>query len=180
LASVLRNQGKYREAETILLQVISKYEAILGENHEETLASTTLLGITYYRAKRYSEAEDLFRRVLAGKEETLGCAHASTLATRDNLEASLWKEEKWEEWEPYCRRSLEMRTRVSPDDYDTLRVTSNLWFVLEKLGSDESGKVFERLLNKIKAMPPKLLETKSFQKKMSNDEAWYFKQFCGV
>ena len=180
LAGVFLKQGKYEEAEIVLLDVLRKRQDVLGKTHEETLATGALLGLTLYCAKRYHEAEIVFLQILAYKEDTLGSAHHSTLATRDNFEASLWKQEKWKEWEPYCRQSLEIRQILAPGDYHTLRVTSNLWFVLEKLGKKESEIIFKDLLQEIKKISPALLKTKKFSRDIPFYEAQYFEYFYGI
>jgi hypothetical protein len=64
--------------------------------------------------------------------------------------------------------------------WHTLRVTSNLWFVLEKLGKKESEIIFKDLLQEIKKISPALLKTKKFSKDIPFYEAQYFEYFCGI
>jgi len=47
LASTYENQGRWKEAEELKVQVIETFERVLGEEHPYTLTSTANLASTY-------------------------------------------------------------------------------------------------------------------------------------
>lgn len=188
LAQAVLAQGKNEEAESILEELIPIEIRVLGENHEETLLSTCLLGLAMLSLGRFSEAELTFRKVLDARKAKLGNDHESTLIARDNLEVALEKQQKWEEWEMSSRESLAIRQRLAPDDFDTLRVMSNLWSALDRWESSTSEtlvdvgsniikkqEAFDALLKKIQSLPPDFMEGESY-KRMTCEEEWYLRR----
>jgi hypothetical protein len=47
LASIYRNQGQWREAERLEVQVLEKRKSLLGDEHPDTLTSMVNLKATY-------------------------------------------------------------------------------------------------------------------------------------
>jgi hypothetical protein len=165
------------EAEMILSKVVRYREINLGESHEETLLSKTLLGHSSSSLGHYCEAEILYQQVLSAREQNLPDNDESTLAIRDNLEDTLARQEKLVEWETHCRKSVAIREELAPYGYHTLRALSNLWYVLDRQQNDESLVVFNILSNKIKSLPANFMEEKSYVDGMSSEEAWGFQVF---
>jgi tetratricopeptide (TPR) repeat protein len=64
LAVVLRNQGKYEQAEEMHRQVLRLYETVLGKEHPDTLASITNLGAVLRDQGKYERVEEMLRLVL--------------------------------------------------------------------------------------------------------------------
>jgi hypothetical protein len=56
LATVLRDQGKYGEAEQIYLQTLAMCESLLGKRHPDRLTSIN-----------YGQAEEMHRQVLGAE-----------------------------------------------------------------------------------------------------------------
>lgn len=48
LGIVLRNQGKYKKAETMHRQTLAGYETVLGVDHPNTLTSANNLGMVLH------------------------------------------------------------------------------------------------------------------------------------
>ena len=59
LATTYGNQGRYKEAESLFLQVMEKRRSLLGEEHPDTLTSMNNLATTYGNQGRCKEAESL-------------------------------------------------------------------------------------------------------------------------
>jgi hypothetical protein len=59
LASTYRNQGRWKEAEQLEVQVVKTRKRLLGEDHPSTLTSMAKLASTYSSQGRWKEAEQL-------------------------------------------------------------------------------------------------------------------------
>ena len=59
LASTYWNQGWWKEAEELEVQVMPTRKRVLGEEHPDTLTSMGNLALTYRDQGRWKEAEEL-------------------------------------------------------------------------------------------------------------------------
>ncbi len=64
LGRVLREQGKYAEAETLLRQALTSREKLYGEADERTIGNRFLLAKTLIPQGKYADAETVLRRAL--------------------------------------------------------------------------------------------------------------------
>ena len=64
LGRVLREMGKYAEAETLLRQALARREKLLGETHDLTIANRFLLAKTLVPLGKYAEADAVLKRAL--------------------------------------------------------------------------------------------------------------------
>jgi hypothetical protein len=64
LASTYSDQGRWKEAEVLEVQVLEIRKTVLGEYHPNTLDSMSNLAITYQNQGRWKEAEELQVQVL--------------------------------------------------------------------------------------------------------------------
>ena len=71
LAQTYRGQGRWKEAEEILVQVIETRKRALGQEHPSTLINKANLALTYRNQGRWKEAEELEVHVM----EKIGRAH---------------------------------------------------------------------------------------------------------
>jgi tetratricopeptide (TPR) repeat protein len=81
MASVLRDQGKYEEAEKMHRISLEGYEKVLGMEHPDTLVSVNNLALVLRDQGKYEAAEEMHRRALEGKEKVLGVDHPETLTS---------------------------------------------------------------------------------------------------
>jgi hypothetical protein len=81
LASTYRNQGRWKEAEELEVQVMETRERVLGEEHPDTLTSMANLAVTYRNQGRWDEAEKLEVQVL----ETSRTSSAGVWHGRSNI-----------------------------------------------------------------------------------------------
>jgi tetratricopeptide (TPR) repeat protein len=79
LALVLRDQGKYKEAEEMHRRALEGKEKVLGTEHPYTLISVNNLASVLQDQGKYEEAEEMNRRALEGREKVLGLEHPRTL-----------------------------------------------------------------------------------------------------
>jgi tetratricopeptide (TPR) repeat protein len=89
LASVLQNQGKYEEPETMNRRALEGREKALGKEHPDMLMSVYCLAYLYHQQKRYDTASELYQRACERKK-VLGEEHPDTLTSMNNLTFT-WK-----------------------------------------------------------------------------------------
>lgn len=90
LGAALTKQGKYSEAATLLLEVLTTRESL---NQSPTspgmLCTMNNLAAALHHKGHHASAESLHRRVLESKTQTLGISHSNTLISMHNLAAVL-------------------------------------------------------------------------------------------
>ena len=94
LGAALTKQGKYSEAATLLLEVLTTRESL---NQSPTspgmLCTMNNLAAALHHQGHLASAESLHRRVLESQTQTLGISHPSTLTSMHNLAAVLAHQE---------------------------------------------------------------------------------------
>ena len=106
LALLYISQGKYNEAETLLLRSLSIMEKELGENHPHVATSLNNLAELYHSQGKYNEAEPFFLRSLSIYENQLGENHPDVANSLNNLAGLYRSQGKYKVAEPLCLRSL--------------------------------------------------------------------------
>jgi hypothetical protein len=90
LASILRDEGNFGEAEELELDGLKKNMAAYGEENAGTISSLSNLGITYKEQDRWKESEDVLFRTKNMYTRVVGNSHPDTLVSVRNL-ASVYK-----------------------------------------------------------------------------------------
>ena len=85
LASTYRNQGRWKEAEELFVQVMETFKRVLGQEHPDTLTSIANLAMTYMSQGRRTEAKELQIEAVNRLWTTLGEDHPSTAVAIANL-----------------------------------------------------------------------------------------------
>jgi hypothetical protein len=78
LASTYRNQGRWKEAEDLEVQVMETRKRVLGEEHPSTLSSMANLALTWKSQSRNEEAILLMEKCLELQKRILGRHHPNT------------------------------------------------------------------------------------------------------
>lgn len=112
LASIYRNQGRWKEAEEFEVGVIEARKRVLTREHPSILISKDSLASIYRHQGRLKEAEELGVRVLAARKRTLGDEYPSTLMSMGSL-TSLRQRVGQNPPSVSCRVSLEWSTGKS-------------------------------------------------------------------
>ncbi|EJT69976.1 hypothetical protein GGTG_12153 [Gaeumannomyces tritici R3-111a-1] len=92
LASTYWNQGRWKEAESLGVQVMETGKKVLGEKHPDTLVSMANLASMYWKQGRWKKAESLEVQVVETRKRMLGEEHPSTLTSMNNV-AFTWKDQ---------------------------------------------------------------------------------------
>jgi hypothetical protein len=75
LASTYGNQGQWKEAEKLHVQVMEASKRLLGAGHPDTLRSMNNLALTYRDQAQWKEAEKLQVQVMEARKRLLGAEH---------------------------------------------------------------------------------------------------------
>jgi tetratricopeptide (TPR) repeat protein len=85
LALIYKNQGRWKEAENLEVQLMETNLRVLGEEHQDTLISINNLAVTLWTQGRLKEAEELCTKVVKTRKRVLGTDHPHTLNSMGNL-----------------------------------------------------------------------------------------------
>jgi tetratricopeptide (TPR) repeat protein len=127
LGELYTNQGRYNEAEPLLVKALEMRRRVLGEEHPETLDFMNSLGDLYSRQGRYNEAEPLLVKALEIRRRILGEEHPDTLSSMHSLGWLYYRWGRYNEAEPLFIKALEGRQRVlGEENPDTLESMNQL------------------------------------------------------
>jgi tetratricopeptide (TPR) repeat protein len=143
-------QGRYAVAEQMVSQGRRTREKLLGKDHEATLASMSLLSLTYLNQGRWAEAEKLGVQVMETRMAKLGADHPDTLRSMSNLALTYYNQGRWEEAHKLFMQVMETRKAKLVEDHpDTLRSMSNLALTYMKQGRWEEAERLQMHVLKI-------------------------------
>jgi len=127
IGETYRKLGRYERAETQLEAALATCKRVLGDDHPDTLQSSSNLAILYWNQGRYADAEPLFLATLATRKRVLGDDHPDTLKSSNNLAILYNDQGRYGEAEPLHLETLATRKRVLGDDHpDTFKSRNNL------------------------------------------------------
>ncbi|EGO00307.1 hypothetical protein SERLA73DRAFT_160229 [Serpula lacrymans var. lacrymans S7.3] len=75
MAEYMHIQGRYKDTETVYIEILKIKQEQLGFEHPNTLLTVNNLAAVYDSQGKYIEAEALYGRALAGQEKQLGAEH---------------------------------------------------------------------------------------------------------
>jgi tetratricopeptide (TPR) repeat protein len=123
----LFSDGRWKEAETAIMQVVETRKKLLGEEHPGTLHRIAILAATYRNQGRWKEAEELGVKVMNTSLRVLGEEHPDTLRRIANLASTYWNQGRWKEAEELDGKVMNTSLRVLGDEHpDTLARIANL------------------------------------------------------
>ncbi len=135
LASTIWDQGRWKEAEELEVQVMETRKRVLGLEHPSTLTSMANLASTFWNQGRWKEAEELEMQVMETRKRALGLEHPSMLTSMANLGSTYRKQGRWKEAEELEVQVMEMRKRVLGLEHpSTLTGMANLASTYRNLG----------------------------------------------
>jgi tetratricopeptide (TPR) repeat protein len=127
VGAVFYGEGRWVEAEELLVQALEKSITVLGAEHPDTLNSMGGLAVTYWNQGRWTEAEELQVQVMEKNTRALGPEHPDTLLSMANLALTYWSQGRWTEAEELHVQVMEKNTRaLGPEHPDTLLSMANL------------------------------------------------------
>ncbi|KAJ4366791.1 hypothetical protein N0V83_007316 [Neocucurbitaria cava] len=127
MAQCLRFEGRYTEAENILLPLVENLKQVVGENYEWTLDCTNDLAWLYYLEGRYEDAENLNLRVIKVGTSVCGVDHAIVLRAKSSLALFYSQQGRWKEAEELQLNILDTYLRMHGEEHhDTLITKGSL------------------------------------------------------
>jgi eukaryotic-like serine/threonine-protein kinase len=119
--------GEFARSEALLVEVVERAQASLGERHAVTLRARAMLAVTIQEQNRQEEAEPMLQDVLALCTEMFGAESVEALDAMNHLALCVMERGRLEESSVLHERALAGRRRVLGDDHtDTLLSLNNL------------------------------------------------------
>ncbi|KAJ5620527.1 P-loop containing nucleoside triphosphate hydrolase protein [Penicillium lagena] len=130
LASMYRYQGRFQEAEELevqVIEVIETREQVLGPEHPDTLTSMSNLASIHRNQGRFKESEELEVQVIERFKRVLGPDHPHTLISMANLASTYRYQGRFKESEELDVQVMEIRKQVlGLEHLSTLTSIANL------------------------------------------------------
>jgi tetratricopeptide (TPR) repeat protein len=127
LASTYSNQGQWKKAEELQVQVMESRKRLLGDEHPYTLTSISNLASAYSNQGQWKKAEGMEVQVMETRKRLLGADHPDTLQNMSNLASIFGSQRQWKEAEELEVQVMETRKRLLGAEHsDTLASIGNL------------------------------------------------------
>jgi len=143
VAIFLSQKGNHKDARELAERALEARRRVLGEEHPDTLTSTSNFAMVLLAQGDHAGARELQERVLETVRRVLGEEHPDTLTSMNNLAVALLAQGDHAGARELKERALEVRRRVLGEEHpDTLTSMSNLAVTL----GDQSDHVGAREL----------------------------------
>jgi tetratricopeptide (TPR) repeat protein/predicted Ser/Thr protein kinase len=131
LATILHEQGKFDETESLYRQVLADARRRFGDDDELTLTTVNNLADLLRQRGRLNESEALFREAVERRRRLHDEDHLLLLSSLNNLALVLNEQGKLDEAEPLFRHALARNRVVRGEDHpETLLTMGNLAMLL--------------------------------------------------
>ncbi|ERF69453.1 hypothetical protein EPUS_07857 [Endocarpon pusillum Z07020] len=114
LALTYTGQGRWKEAEELVVQVMETRKRVLGQEHPDTLTIMANLALTYSNQGRWKEAEELEMQVMETRKRVLGQEHPDTLNIMNNLALTMKEQGRKGEAIKLMTECVQLQNRVLP------------------------------------------------------------------
>ena len=125
VGSYLLREGRYGEAEPLLVEALIIRKQLLGSEHPEVATTLNNLALLYQTQGRYEEAESLFVEALVIRKQLLGSEHPEVATTLNNLALLYQMQGRYEEAEPLLVEALVMRKQLLGSEHPEVSMTLN-------------------------------------------------------
>ncbi len=137
LAALYNSQGRYTEAEPLLLEALEMRKQLLGSSHPDftnslnhlaylsVANSLNHLAYLYNSQGRYAEAEPLLLQALEIDKQLLGSSHPDVAMSLNNLAALYNSQGRYTEAEPLLLEALEMRKQLLGSSHPDVAISLN-------------------------------------------------------
>ncbi|KAF9887417.1 hypothetical protein FE257_010272 [Aspergillus nanangensis] len=140
VGTCLDSDGRYNEAEKLLVQVIETWKQVLGPEHPFTLTAMSNLASIYQNQGQWKEAEELGMQVIETTKQVLGPEHPDTLTSMSNLAHTLKSLKHIQAATALMHKCVKLRYKIlGPDhaDYVSSSGTLRTWEAEAKGSSTE-------------------------------------------
>ena len=147
---VLWQEGRWKLAEKLHVEVLDARRRVLGEEHPDTIGAIASLAATYQNQGHLKEAEELEIKVLEARQRVLGEEHSDTIRAMDSLSVTYSMRGIADKAEELKAKVVEVSRRVLGNEHpDTIRAMANLAATYQNQG--RSKKAEELLLKVLEA-----------------------------
>jgi tetratricopeptide (TPR) repeat protein len=148
LATALRSQARFGEAERLYRSALAIAEDTFGPQHPEAASSLNNLGVLYRYWGRYDEAEPLYQRARSIVEQAVEADPLQLSSIFYNLAGLGHARSRYAEAEPLSRRALEIGEQALGAKHPDVAVKlSALAAILDGQGKyDEAESLYRRAL----------------------------------
>jgi serine/threonine protein kinase/tetratricopeptide (TPR) repeat protein len=137
--------GEYAAAEPQVKRALEIRRSALGNEHQTTVRTMTMLGLIYWRQSRLDDAAPLFQNAFEISRRVLGQDHTDTLTYEMNLANLHRAKGQYKEAEPLYQYLVETQGRVLGAEHpDTLGTMGNFANFLQETGRYEKAEVLHR------------------------------------
>ena len=124
---VMSENGDWKNAEEMQVQVMDMRKKFLGSEHPDTLESMLILADTYSDLGEWKEAEQLQFQVMDMRKKLLGVEHPDTLTSMGNIAGTYSKQGKLNEAEQLEIQVMDMSKKILGVEHrDTLTSMENM------------------------------------------------------
>lgn len=121
------DQGQWKGAEELQLQVVKTRSNVLGKEHPDTLTSVSNSAMIFGTQGRWKEAEKLHLQVMKTSSILLGEEHPQTLISISNIATTFESQGWWKEVEKLHLQVMKTRSNVGGKEHSyTLNDMDNL------------------------------------------------------
>ncbi|MEM9462359.1 MAG: serine/threonine-protein kinase [Myxococcota bacterium] len=139
---LLKEQGKYAEAEAEFRAALSLFERTLGPEHPQIATTHNNIAIALDLQGDHEHAEAEFRTALSGLDQALGSEHPIVATTRNNVGIALRSQGKNEEAEAEFRAALSLLERALGSEHPSIGMAhNNIGMALLARGEHEEAEV---------------------------------------
>ena len=126
-ALVMGENGDWKNAEQLEVQVMDMRKKQLGAEHPYTVTSIANLAIIYYRGRKLNEAEQLQNQVMDKRKILLGVEHPDTVISMGYLASIYLNQKRWNEAEQLGVQVMDMLKKLFGAEHpDTMTSMGNL------------------------------------------------------
>jgi len=156
LARLCFDEGRYDEAETLIIDSQPTRRRVFGEDHFKTLRSKQLLGQIYVRQGRGSDAVPVFAEALEGSRRRLGSDHWLSLGLGHELAILYSGQGRYDEAEPLFLDGLDATRRVLGAGHPAtlLRLRAFAEMKVEQGQLDEARRLVSELRSAVAMLAP--------------------------
>ena len=125
LALLYDSQGRYNDAEPLLLQSLDIRKRQLSNDHPDVATSLNNLAQLYYSQGRYNDAEPLLLQSLDIRKRQLGNDHPHVAQSLNNLAQLYYSQGQYNDAEPLYLQFLDIYKRQLGNDHPDVATTLN-------------------------------------------------------
>ena len=124
-SSFLYDYGKYKEAGTILINLVSLRERVLGMEHPDTATTYNDIGLTFKKQGDYLKALEYYFKAVDIRKKILGKEHLDTATSYNNIGETYRSHKDYPKALEYLQKALDIRKKILGKEHPSTATTYN-------------------------------------------------------